>query len=41
VDGGKKWTKFDAASYNVCRRAKHGKLVLLAGNGGKIALFKP
>ncbi|HTD97933.1 MAG TPA: YCF48-related protein [Mucilaginibacter sp.] len=40
TDGGKKWIKIDATSYNVCRKAKQGKLVLLAGNGGKIALFK-
>jgi len=39
-DGGKTWTKIDDASYNVCRKAKHGKLVLLAGNGGKIGIFK-
>lgn len=41
TDGGKTWTKIDDASYNVCRRAKHGKLVLLAGNGGRIGIFKP
>ena len=40
TDGGKTWTKIDDASYNVCRKAKHGKLVLLAGNGGKIGIFK-
>jgi hypothetical protein len=40
TDGGITWTKMDGTSYNVCRRAKHGKLVLLAGNGGKIGLFK-
>jgi photosystem II stability/assembly factor-like uncharacterized protein len=40
IDGGKTWTKIDDVSYNVCRRAKHGKLVLLAGNGGKIGVFK-
>jgi photosystem II stability/assembly factor-like uncharacterized protein len=40
TDGGKTWTKIDATSYNVCRKAKHGKLVLLAGNGGKIGIFK-
>lgn len=39
-DGGKTWAKIDATSFNVCRKAKHGKLVLLAGNGGKIAIFK-
>jgi photosystem II stability/assembly factor-like uncharacterized protein len=40
TDGGKTWTKIDDTSYNVCRKAKHGKLVLLAGNGGKIGIFK-
>jgi photosystem II stability/assembly factor-like uncharacterized protein len=41
TDGGKTWQKVDTASYNVCRKAKHGKLVLLAGNDGKIGIFKP
>ena len=36
-DEGLTWTKIDAGSYNVCVKAKHGKLILLAGNGGKIA----
>ncbi len=40
TDGGRTWTKIDDISYNVCRRAKHGKLVLLAGNEGKIGLLK-
>ena len=40
TDGGKTWTKIDDTSFNVCRRAKHGKLVLFAGNGGKIGLLK-
>jgi photosystem II stability/assembly factor-like uncharacterized protein len=41
TDGGKTWTKIDGSSYNVCRKAKQGKLVLLAGNGGKIGILKP
>ncbi|WP_461451060.1 YCF48-related protein [Mucilaginibacter sp.] len=41
IDGGLTWTKFDTTSFNVCRKAKHGKLILLAGNGGKIAIYKP
>jgi len=41
TDSGKTWTKIDDTSYNVCRKAKQGKLVLLAGNGGKIGIFKP
>ncbi|TSD67620.1 oxidoreductase [Inquilinus sp. KBS0705] len=40
TDGGKTWQKIDAASYNVCRKAKHGKLILLAGDRGKLGLFK-
>jgi len=39
TDGGKTWTKIDETSFNVCRKAKHGKLVLLAGNGGKIGVL--
>jgi photosystem II stability/assembly factor-like uncharacterized protein len=41
TDGGKTWTKIDGTSFNVCRKAKRGKLVLLAGNGGKISVLKP
>jgi len=41
VDGGKTWAKIDDVSYNVCRKAKKGKLILLAGDRGKIAIFKP
>jgi len=40
TDGGKTWVKINDTSYNVCRKAKHGKLVLLAGNGGKIGVLK-
>jgi photosystem II stability/assembly factor-like uncharacterized protein len=40
LDGGKNWTKIDEISYNVCRKAKHGTLVLLAGDHGKIGIFK-
>jgi photosystem II stability/assembly factor-like uncharacterized protein len=40
TDGGITWKKIDDISYNVCRKAKHGKLVLLAGNGGKIGVLK-
>ena len=39
-NGGQNWTKIDDTSYNVCRRAKHGKLVLLAGDAGKIGILK-
>ena len=40
TDGGKTWKRIDGTSFNVCRKAKAGKLVLLAGNDGKIAIFK-
>jgi photosystem II stability/assembly factor-like uncharacterized protein len=40
TDGGNTWAKFDGTSFNVCRKAKNGKLVLLAGNGGKIGIFE-
>ncbi|RYE20419.1 MAG: oxidoreductase [Sphingobacteriaceae bacterium] len=38
-DGGENWQTVDAISFNVCQKAKHGKLVLLAGDKGKIARF--
>jgi hypothetical protein len=40
TDGGKNQTKIDSTSYIVCRKAKHGKLVLLVGSNSKIAVFK-
>ncbi|TSJ40223.1 oxidoreductase [Mucilaginibacter corticis] len=40
LDGGKNYAKIDVSSYNVCRKAKHGNLVLLAGDNGKIGIFK-
>jgi photosystem II stability/assembly factor-like uncharacterized protein len=39
IDGGKTWHKIDGISYNVCRKAKHGNLVLLAGDKGKLAFL--
>jgi photosystem II stability/assembly factor-like uncharacterized protein len=41
VDGGINWIKIDNISYNVCRKAKNGNLILLAGDNGKIGVFKP
>jgi len=41
VDGGQTWSQVDNTSFNVCRKAKRGTLVLLAGNDGKIAIFEP
>jgi len=40
-DGGITWTKIDSTSFNVCSKSKYGKLVLLAGNDGKIAIYQP
>ncbi|MES2809824.1 MAG: YCF48-related protein [Bacteroidota bacterium] len=40
TNGGKNWAKIDDASYNVCRKARRGNLVLLAGDKGKIAILK-
>lgn len=39
-DNGATWKQIDTTSFNVCSKAKHGKLVLLAGNKGKIARMK-
>jgi photosystem II stability/assembly factor-like uncharacterized protein len=40
ADGGQTWQPIDPTSFNVCRKAKKGNLVLLAGDKGKIGLFK-
>ncbi len=40
TNGGETWTKIDNTSFNVCRKAKHGKLVIFAGNGGKTGILK-
>jgi photosystem II stability/assembly factor-like uncharacterized protein len=40
TNGGLTWRKIDSTNFNVCGKAQHGKLVLLAGNDGKIAIFK-
>ncbi|MGF7082695.1 WD40/YVTN/BNR-like repeat-containing protein [Mucilaginibacter sp. UYCu711] len=40
INGGKDWVKIDDASYNVCRKAKHGTVVLLAGDRGRIGILK-
>jgi photosystem II stability/assembly factor-like uncharacterized protein len=41
TDSGLTWQQINEESFNVCKRATHGKLVLLAGDKGKIALFEP
>lgn len=38
-DGGKNWRLISTQSFHVCRKAKNGKAVFLAGKGGKIASF--
>jgi len=40
TDNGKTWRKIDEVSYNVCAKAKHGNLILLAGDKGKLGFFK-
>ncbi|GAB2692606.1 oxidoreductase [Mucilaginibacter koreensis] len=40
INGGQTWQQIDANSFNVCRKAKKGRLVLLAGDKGKIGIFK-
>jgi photosystem II stability/assembly factor-like uncharacterized protein len=40
TNGGKNWIKIDDVGYNVCKKAKHGNVVLLAGDKGKIGIFK-
>ncbi|WP_162944773.1 WD40/YVTN/BNR-like repeat-containing protein [Flavisolibacter nicotianae] len=36
-DSGDTWTQISKEGYHVCRRAKDGKTVYLAGNGGRVA----
>ncbi|WP_374951117.1 WD40/YVTN/BNR-like repeat-containing protein [Mucilaginibacter sp.] len=40
TDGGKTWRLINITSFNVCRKARHGNLVLLAGDDGKIGICK-
>ena len=37
ADGGNTWTQISKEGYHVCRRAKDGKTLYLAGSGGRIA----
>lgn len=39
-DSGENWKQIDTASYNTCRKAKRGKLILVAGDRGKIGILK-
>lgn len=40
TDGGLNWKPFDTISYNVCQKAKQGKLVIFAGDRGKIGILQ-
>lgn len=40
-DGGDNWTQMSRESFHVCRKAKSGKSVFLAGTGGRIARLEP
>ena len=40
TDGGRTWRQVDTTSFNVCRKAKRGNWILLAGEGGKVAVYK-
>lgn len=40
TDGGMNWQLIDPGSFHVCRKAKKGKMVYLAGGGGKVAVIK-
>lgn len=41
TDGGKHWREISKEGFHVCGKARNGNLVLLAGSGGRIALYKP
>lgn len=41
TNSGRSWIKIDDKSYNVCRKAKKGTLVLFAGDRGKIGIYTP
>ena len=41
TDNGQTWRKINNISFNVCNSSIHKKLILLAGNNGKIAIYKP
>jgi photosystem II stability/assembly factor-like uncharacterized protein len=39
-NGGQSWKLIDPTSFNTCQKARQGNLVILAGDKGKIAVFK-
>ena len=40
ADGGKGWTSISSEGFHVCRKAKDGSAVFLAGGNGKIGRVK-
>lgn len=40
LDGGQNWKLIDANSFNACQKSQRGNLIILAGDNGKIAIFK-
>ncbi len=40
LDKGLTWQNFDTKSFNVCKKAKSGKLILIAGSNGKIGIVE-
>jgi photosystem II stability/assembly factor-like uncharacterized protein len=40
IKQGQEWQRIDTESYNVCQKAKQGDLILLAGDKGRIAIYK-
>jgi photosystem II stability/assembly factor-like uncharacterized protein len=41
VDGGKHWKAVSREGFHVTAKAKKGRLVLLAGSGGRIGIYNP
>jgi hypothetical protein len=41
IDGGLNWQLISSESYHVCRKAKKGNAVFLAGSGGRVARMMP
>ena len=39
-DGGITWKNIDTGSYNVCRKAKNGNLILIAGDKGRVGVVR-
>ncbi len=41
IDGGMNWTSASSTGFHVCRKAKSGKSVFLAGSDGRIGILNP